>query len=113
MNNVSKSEARLDGGCHPPVGHRGIDARMARTFLLVSICGAFLASCLSLSSAMDALGREAAVTETEKNAAVIEDDKIEDKHPSCDPNRTVDELFGEQCLVRLNKSGSVTELDIA
>jgi hypothetical protein len=72
--------------------------------LVLSSCG--------FSGALDSLGREEAVTETARNAEVIEDDRIEDKHPEFDPSRMVIERFGDYCAVGLNKSGSVTKLDI-
>ncbi|HEX7600934.1 MAG TPA: hypothetical protein VF316_04985, partial [Polyangiaceae bacterium] len=39
------------------------------------------------------------------------DDRIEDKHPVYDPSLTTDEVF-DSCKVHLNKSASVTRLDI-
>ena len=62
-----------------------------------AMLGALLTGTVSISccfmSGMDALGRESAITETKNNEEVIEDDKIEDKHPEYDPDRTVDEAF--------------------
>ncbi len=71
-----------------------------------------VAACNGYSGIMDGLGRESAVTETARNKSQIEDDRIEDKHPEYDPARTVDEAFGSECVVRLNKSRTVTKLDI-
>jgi hypothetical protein len=41
----------------------------------------------------------------------IADDKIEDKHPVYDPDLVITETF-DHCEVTLNKSGSVTKLDV-
>ena len=85
---------------------------MRLSLISILFIGLPASGCLGLS-AMDALGREEAVTEARKNRPAIEDDRIEDKHPVYDPDRTVDEVFGDYCVVRLNKSGAVTRLDIA
>ena len=64
-------------------------------------------------SPIDALGVETLVKNNEalEKDPSLEDDRIEDKHPSYDPAITVVEQFGE-CAVTLNKTGSVTRLDI-
>ncbi|MBW2261166.1 MAG: hypothetical protein JRG91_04265 [Deltaproteobacteria bacterium] len=61
---------------------------------------------------LDSLGVEAAVTEEGKNNLEPEDDRIEDKNPEYDPDRIVCETFGE-CSMCMNKSATVTKLDIA
>ncbi len=78
----------------------------------------FLSLLLSLLPAcllgpLDVIGNDTTVTESESKSKEqkIEDDRIEDKHPVFDPNLTVTEDF-DGCLVTLNKSGSVTKLDI-
>ncbi|MBN2498391.1 MAG: hypothetical protein JXR96_27620 [Deltaproteobacteria bacterium] len=62
---------------------------------------------------LDTLGNETLVTENTdlQKDRQIEDDRIEDKHPVYDPDLIVSEQFDE-CTIRLNKSGSVTKLDI-
>jgi hypothetical protein len=73
--------------------------------LLVSGCG-WLGS-------LDLLGMETVITEDESlhKSEKIEDDRIEDKHPQYDAGLViVDTIDG--CEVGLNKSGSVTKLDI-
>ena len=50
--------------------------------------------------------------ETFQKEQKAEDDRIEDKKPVFDPSLTVVEFF-DSCQVTLNKSGSVTKLDIA
>ncbi|MBN2497218.1 MAG: hypothetical protein JXR96_21675 [Deltaproteobacteria bacterium] len=47
----------------------------------------------------------------ESESSELEDDRIEDKHPEYDPGLEVTEVFDE-CEVTLNKSGSVTKLDL-
>ncbi len=60
---------------------------------------------------LDLLGVEAAVTETSENETQPTDDRIEDKDPLFDPDRVVVETFSG-CEVTLNKSATVTKLDI-
>lgn len=76
---------------------------------LVSLTGAALALAGCVSP-LDTLGNETQVsTSTSSNAP--EDDRIEDKNPSYDPDRiVVDDFRG--CEVQLNKSASVAELDL-
>ncbi|PKN54758.1 MAG: hypothetical protein CVU56_24850 [Deltaproteobacteria bacterium HGW-Deltaproteobacteria-14] len=64
-------------------------------------------------SPIDALGVETLVKNSEalEKDPNLEDDRIEDKHPAYDPAITVVEQLGE-CAVTLNKTGSVTRLDI-
>lgn len=61
---------------------------------------------------LDVLGSETVVTRQSHNSSEPEDDRIEDKNPACDPDRTVVETF-QGCDVELNKSCAVTKLDIA
>jgi hypothetical protein len=70
-----------------------------------------LAGCLF--GPLDILGRETIVTEQEelKKEETLEDDRIEDKKLQYDPDLTVTETF-DNCEIVLNKSGSVTRLDI-
>lgn len=61
---------------------------------------------------LDAVGVEEINTELESRQGKdsLEDDRIEDKHPEYDPDRTVTEVISN-CEMKLNKSGSVTKLD--
>ncbi|MBI5532158.1 MAG: hypothetical protein HY898_05565 [Deltaproteobacteria bacterium] len=81
-----------------------------------SLPAAALAVCVSgCVSLFDVMGVEEFVTEksaAEGNPDPIADDRIEDKHPVFDESLTIDETFGP-CVVTLNKSGSITKLDIA
>ena len=63
---------------------------------------------------LDTLGYEDRVTNTRDflGGVQIEDDRIEDKQPAFDASRTVVENFGPWCAVTLNKSATVTKLDI-
>ena len=63
---------------------------------------------------LDNMGVESIVTEEEDKSSEqsLKDDRIEDKKPTYDPTLTVIEEF-EGCKVTLNKSASVTKLDIA
>ncbi len=63
---------------------------------------------------LDHMGQETIVIEDEdrQSAKKLEDDRIEDKKPRWDPTLTVTEEF-EGCKVTLNKSATVTKLDIA
>jgi hypothetical protein len=69
------------------------------------------------SGCLDALGHEEDVTQNSgaQGMVRIEDDRIEDKHPTFDPSRTVTETFGPKyggCAITMNKSAAVTKLDI-
>lgn len=85
----------------------------------LSACGALTALLLASPlvagcfSPIDALGVETLVKSNEalEKDPNLEDDRIEDKHPAYDPAITVVEQF-EGCAVTLNKTGSVTRLDI-
>jgi len=63
---------------------------------------------------LDTLGYEDRVTNTQDflGGVQIEDDRIEDKQPAFDASRTVVERFESWCDVTLNKSATVTKLDI-
>jgi hypothetical protein len=62
---------------------------------------------------LDSLGYEDRVTNKQGflGGMQIEDDRIDDKQPAFDPTRTVVESFGS-CQVTMNKSATVTKLDI-
>lgn len=87
---------------HPHVLHRHWETA-ARLTLLTPLVG------LACSPPLDALGVEEVVTE--QRARTLEDDDIADKHPTYDPDRTIDEDF-DGCTLTLNKSASVTRLSI-
>jgi hypothetical protein len=74
---------------------------------------ALWAALVPLTGCLDALGYEDDVTESQSAVSQIqlEDDRIEDKHPTFDPARTVTETF-DYCQVTLDKSATVTKLDI-
>ncbi len=64
---------------------------------------------------LDILGHGEDVIEHRSNEGVfqLEDDRIEDKNPTFDPDRTVTEAFrGGSCPITMNKSAAVTKLDI-
>ena len=64
---------------------------------------------------LDSLGYEDRVTNKQDilGGMQIEDDRIEDKQPAFDPTRTVVEIFRRPwCQVTMNKSATVTKLDI-
>jgi hypothetical protein len=66
---------------------------------------------------LDALGHGEDVVDHRSTVGtnVIEDDRIEDKHPIHDPARTVTEVFKESwnsCSITMNKTAAVTKLDI-
>jgi hypothetical protein len=83
---------------------------MYRRIIAAVTAAALLAGCQF--GPLDALGSETAVTEHADNASAPQDDRIEDKSPVCDPDRTVVERFGN-CEIELNKSCAVSLLDIA
>jgi len=58
---------------------------------------------------LDAMGEEAAVANIEE---LIKDDSVLDKNPKYDPSRTITEVFPGGCEIILNKSATVTRLDI-
>ena len=66
---------------------------------------------------LDTLGNESVVTRKSslEKAVVLEDDRIEDKHPVFDPDVTVIETFQgpySGCTATLNKSAQVTRLSL-
>jgi hypothetical protein len=76
-----------------------------------------VALALLAGGCLDALGHEEDVIEDRSNQSTnqLEDDRIEDKHPTFDPNRTVTEAFAQSwgsCGITMNKSAAVTKLDI-
>lgn len=68
------------------------------------------ASCIG---PLDTLGNETITKDSEQNLKEdnLEDDKIEDKNPIYDPDLSTVETFGH-CKVTMNKSNTVTALDI-
>ncbi len=80
-------------------------------FLLLMGCLAL--GCLPFP--LDIMGESVAVSNEE---SLIKDDSLEDKNPIYDPDRLVTEYFGEDieydyCDITLNKSATITRLDIA
>jgi len=72
-------------------------------------------ACLSSTGCLDVLGHEEDVTQRSDvmGTPQVEDDRIEDKHPTFDDARTVTETFGPgRCTVTMNKSAAVTKLDV-
>jgi hypothetical protein len=90
--------------------------RMSDTRGLGAVAGMVLASLGG--GCLDSLGHEEDVIEHRANEGMlqIEDDRIEDKHPIYDAQRTVTESFGPNpyntCAITMNKSAAVTKLDI-
>lgn len=89
--------------------------RLKATWGLGAVAGAAMA--LLAGGCLDALGHEEDVIENRSNQGIdqLEDDKIEDKHPTFDPSRTVTESFKQgygACAITMNKSAAVTKLDI-
>src|SRR5262245_58011295 len=79
------------------------------------VVGAALASLAG--GCLDLLGHEEDVIEHRENEGMLrlEDDRIEDKHPAYDAQRTVNESFKQSwaaCEITMNKSATVTKLDI-
>ncbi len=62
----------------------------------------------------NALGWDEAVTETSSiyQPPQLTDDVLADKHPAFDASRVVQESFGVACTLTLNKTGSITKLDL-
>ena len=82
---------------------------------LGAVAGAALASLAG--GCLDLLGHEEDVIEHRSNEGMLqlEDDRIEDKHPTYDAQRTVTESFKQSygaCAITMNKSAAVTKLDI-
>ncbi len=79
------------------------------SLLLALSAGSAALSCVPT----DLLGEEELVAEHDESASppALEDDNIADKHPVYDESLTIDETFGS-CRARLNKSASVTSLDV-
>jgi hypothetical protein len=80
---------------------------------------AVLALSLAATGCLDILGHQENVTQHDdlEGKMQIEDDRIEDKHPTFDPNRVVTEAFPHgwvgSCEIQVNKSAAVTKLEIA
>jgi hypothetical protein len=85
---------------------------MLNYFFRISSFSAIVVCVSCVEGSLDLLGEEAAVTELKKNASAIEDDRVADKHVEYDPARFVEEKFGDFCTIHLNKSASITKLDI-
>jgi hypothetical protein len=68
---------------------------------------------------LDILGQEQIVKQQDhlQGSDSLVDDRIEDKHPQFDPSLVIEETFRDEgnfsdCPVTLNKSGSVTKVDV-
>src|SRR5450432_4227269 len=74
---------------------------------------ALWAALVPLAGCLDAVGYETDVTESQSAVSEmqLEDDRIEDKQSTFDNTRTVTETF-DYCQVTLDKSATVTKLDI-
>lgn len=90
------------------------DMLFFKIFLLFSVCLLFLPSCINWGI-LDGLGNEELVTQRDekKSNNSVQDDKIEDKKPLYAAKRTVTEGFCNYCSVKMNKSETVTSLDIS
>ncbi len=89
------------------------EAHMKRPQTLTAVAWAmFLGGC-GLGP-LDLLGVDAAVTQSKNKRSPSNplDDRIEDKNPSYAPSRVIEETV-DGCEFRLNKSATVTKLDIA
>jgi hypothetical protein len=86
--------------------------RMKATRGLGAVAGVALASLGG--GCLDLLGHQEDVIEHRSNEDLfqLEDDRIEDKHPTYDATRTVTEAFNGWCMLTMNKSAAVTKLDI-
>jgi hypothetical protein len=84
--------------------------RSSSSWRSLLLAGALAQGCVG---PLDSLGYGDSVTETRDHLGLprLEDDRIQDKHPSYDASRTVVERF-DACDVTLNKSATVTRLDI-
>lgn len=86
---------------------------MTRRLALVLGLAAAAGSSACIPDFLDVYGVDSVVTENASNAEEPQDDRIEDKHPEYDPARVVEETFDHECRFSLNKSATVTKLDIA
>lgn len=79
----------------------------------IAIASLVAFAALGCVSPFDLLGEEEIVTESTSATPpdAITDDRIEDKHPVCDPSITITETFGA-CRMTLDKSCAVTTLDV-
>jgi hypothetical protein len=74
---------------------------------------ALVCSSACIPNFLDIYGLDSMVTNTPANQEEPQDDRIEDKHPEYDASRVVIEQFDNECRFSLNKSATVTKLDIA
>jgi hypothetical protein len=90
--------------------NKSLFCRTGPLLLFVATFWFVFSGCIGL---LDTLGREEVVREHVDlfKDPQVEDDKIEDKNPTYDPNLNVTETF-DDCTFTLNKSGSVTKLDV-
>lgn len=86
---------------------------MARHLALVLGTAVLALGSACFPSFIDIFGVDSIVTESTANPNEPQDDRIEDKHPEYDPSRLVVETFETGCDFELNKSATVTKLDIA
>ncbi|MBN1770594.1 MAG: hypothetical protein JXB32_04975 [Deltaproteobacteria bacterium] len=86
---------------------------MTRRLTVVLGVAAVALSSACIPNFIDIFGVDSIVTESTSNENEPEDDRIEDKHPEYDPGRLVVETFDDGCRFSLNKSATVTKLDIA
>ena len=75
------------------------------------------AACLGGGCSLNALGHEEVVTQSHDSQGLsrTEDDRIADKKPTFDSTRTITESFPREfgtCSITLNKSATVTKLDV-
>src|ERR1043165_4322251 len=96
-----------------------ICSREAAAMRLTMVRGlGVVAAATWLGGCLDSLGHEEDVIETRVNEGLssLADDRIEDKTPTFDANRSVTETFGQTaysaCAITMNKSAAVTKLDI-
>jgi len=84
-----------------------------RSVTFIAACCLAVAASPACVDPLNGIGAPSLVTETENaiKPHTVEDDRIEDKNPQFDATRTVEETF-DGCTVTLNKSGTVTKLDI-
>jgi hypothetical protein len=79
------------------------------------LCGVVVAA--ASAGCLDALGHDESTVQSHTSQGLTrdDDDQIADKKPTFDPARTVTESFGPTygaCEIKLNKSATVTKLDI-
>ncbi len=86
---------------------------MRRFLVGIWVVGAALALAAGCVDPLDTIGVDQTVTQSSKEQAppALADDNIKDKHPVFVPGETITEDFGG-CQVTLNKTGSVTKLNV-